>query len=1173
MCLRPLIIHLAVLLALAPFVRPAESKVSNVPALGSEVGKIDFSSQIRPIISSKCFACHGPDNEARKANLRLDSLGTATQEHKGRRAIVPGKPEESELLKRLLSHDPDEVMPPPEAKNPVKPTELALLRRWIAQGADYTPHWAWQKPTAVALPRVRNSKWPRNGIDPFILERLEKAGVAPSAEADRPTIARRVAFDLTGLPPEPGLLNAFLNDHRPHAYECFVDQLLASPHYGERWARVWLDLARYADSSGYGSDPLRPNIWPFRDWIIGAFNRNLSYEQFTREQLAGDLLPGATEDQVIATSFHRNTMTNTEGGTEDEEWRVAAVKDRANVTAQVWMGLTMGCAQCHSHKFDPITQREYYSFYGFFNQTADNDQPDESPTRALFSLIELKRRAELQTKIGELETRYRVPNAAYESELAAWALEAAKPIAWDVLHPKTALSVGKEGAQLEIAPDHSVSARGLSPDRDLYCVTVPVPAGTTAFRLEALVAPDLPNQGPGRTEADGNFVVNDLRAYAASTPSQPVKARFVRLAKSGEKLQLAVTEVQVFSQGRNIAPLGTAKASSAGYLADAAKAIDGNTDGNLNSAHSTSQTLPQKNPWWQLDLGSEQSVDELALWSPYQSEQLKGAHLELRDDAGRTVWETELTDVAYPVARVGPAAARELTLRNATSDYFQPDFPAGKSIDRDTARNSGWAIGGATGKDHALAFELAEPLSSNTIVLFHLAQNYGEKHTLGHFRFSATSQALPVRLLPGTVAAAVAATPAERTEALRQALDDHYRPLSKTFGELAKTLSDTRQKRENIGGTPLPVMRELGGDQRRQTALLHKGNYLTPGDPVTAGVPAAFHPWRQDQPTNRLGLATWLTDRENPLTARVAVNRYWSQLMGQGLVESEEDFGTQGTLPTHRELLDWLAVVFQSPSGTGTALQPALDWDMKALVKLMVTSATYRQSSVATAAQLERDPRNRLYGRALRRRLDAEAVRDQALAVSGLLAKKIGGPSVYPFQPEGLWRAAFNGQRSWATSEGEDRYRRGIYTFLRRTVPYPSMATFDAPSRETCTLRRLPTNTPLQAYVTMNDPVFVEAAQALGRRLIREGGENPTDRIRFGLKLLTGRTANDAQIATLLQLYHSELANYQTLIDDAVQLTTRPLGPLPFGWDAAEAAAWTAVANVQLNLDAVLTRG
>lgn len=755
--------------------------------------QVDFTRDVRPILAQKCFVCHGPDAENREAGLRLDLREAATGRlESGSSALVPGDLPNSELIRRITSGDPDERMPPVEAGDRLSEAEIDRLRRWILAGGEYAQHWSFVKPVRPMLPAVDDVEhvdWPQNGIDNFILARLKQENLRPSPRANRYMLIRRVSLSLRGLPPSPEEVEAFVADPRPDAYERVVEQYLAEPAFGERWARVWLDLARYADSKGYGSDPLR-TIWHYRDWVIDALNANMPYDRFTIEQLAGDLLPDATPMQKLATAFHRNTMTNTEGGTDDEEFRVAAVRDRVDTTMQVWMGLTMGCAKCHNHRYDPITQKEYYRFYAFFNQTADADRPDEAPTMEMPTKELLAQRDEIETKIAELN------------------------------------------AQLMSA--------------------------------------------------------NDKKAI-------------------------------------------------------------------------------------------EKQIAEL--------------------------------------------------------EELMPEIPT------------------------------------------------------------------------------------------------------------------------------VPVMQELTGDKRRSTYVMVKGNFLVKGEQVEPATPASFHPFADDVELNRLGVARWLVDAENPLTARVTVNRFWARLFGKGIVETEEDFGTQGELPSHPELLDWLATEFVR-----------LDWDVKALLRLIVTSETYRQTAKVSPALLKRDPRNRLLARGPRFRLEAEMVRDQALALSGLLSRKMHGPSVFPPQPPDLWRAAFNGRdRNWATSQGEDRYRRGLYTFWRRTVPYPSMATFDAPSREICSVRRLQTNTPLQAFVTLNDPVYVEAAQALARRIFRHPASDAEDRSRFALGLCLGRPPEEDAVSELAALYESELAYYRENLAAAEQLATEPLGPLPGEMPAAELAAWTVVANVLLNLDGVLT--
>jgi hypothetical protein len=811
--------------------------------------KVDYIREVRPILAKHCFACHGPDEAMRKGGLRLDRRESATKPlESGETAIVPGDPESSALVFRVTEDDDTLRMPPAKTGARLAPATVDVLKRWIEQKAEYAQHWSLIPPASLPLPGVHDSAWPKNGIDRWILARLEREGLEPSPEANRYTLLRRASLDLRGLPPTPLEVDRCIGDPAPDAFDRAVDRFLDDPAFGERWARLWLDLARYADSAGLGSDPLRPNMWRYRDWVIDAFNANMPFDQFTLRQLAGDLLPSPSMEDRIATAFHRNTMTNTEGGTDDEEFRVAAVKDRVDTTAQVWLGLTMGCAKCHSHKYDPIAHDEYYRFYAFFNQSADNDQPDESPTIPVATPALAAKVQKLDAQIAALRSKLETPNPAVAAGLARW--------------------------ESSLAPSNAAARKGV----------------------------------------------------------------------------------------------------------------------------------------------------------------------------------------------------------------------------------------------------------------------------------------------PAAVLAAIDTPPAMRTKPQLDALARHYQSIAPDLAPIRDEIAALEKSRPKI--PVLPVMVELPEKSRRVTRILRKGNFLDPAGPVQPGVPKSLHPFPKDAPTNRLGLARWLFDPANPLTARVVVNRFWAQLFGAGLVETEEDFGTQGEPPSHPELLDWLAVRYRD-SG----------WDTKALLRLIVTSATYRQSSKVRPELKKHDPRNRLLARAPRIRLEAEMVRDQALALSGLLSHKVGGPSVFPPQPDGLWQAAFNGQRTWSTSKGEDRYRRGIYVFWRRTVPYPSMATFDAPSREICAIKRVRTNTPLQSFVTLNDPVYVEAAQALARRIVREGGKGAWDRTRFALQLCQGRPPAPEQITRIVTLLADELERFCDDRTAAAALATDPLGPLPPGMDAADLAAWTAVANVLLNLDSVLTRG
>ena len=764
-----------------------------------------FTRDIKGILSNRCVRCHGPDPEGRAGGgdegLRLDTFAGATADLGGHTAIVPGKPEESELIRRITSNDPDVVMPPPEAGDRLPETQVDLLRRWIAAGATYEPHWAYVPPKRPPVPAVNHSAWPKNDIDRFILARLETEGLAPQPEADRATLVRRLALDLTGLPPTPEDVDAFVADTSADAVERLVDRLLAHDGYGEHMARQWLDLARYADSAGYADDPPR-TIWGWRDWVIRAFEANMSFDEFTLRQLAGDLLPNATLDDRVATAFHRNTLTNNEGGTIDEEFRTVAVIDRVNTTMSTWMGTTMACAQCHDHKYDPLSQQEYFQLYAILNNTADADLKDESPV--------------------------------------------------------------------------------------------------------------------------------------------------VRL------------------------------------------------------------------PWKEID-------DQ------------------------RAPLEKELAEIEAGIPKLEQPPA---------NDGSEPP---------------------------------------------------------------------------------------------------EFRPAR-------RIVADLRQRLEETPAATVPVLQELTGDRRRSTRIQLRGNWQNLGDEVREGVPKVFSdaPVAEGGRVDRLALAKWLVAPANPLTARVIVNRLWERFFGIGIVSTSEEFGSQGDLPSHPELLDWLACELVE-SG----------WNLKAIQRLIVTSAAYRQTSKCPPDLAARDPENRLVACGPRVRLSAEVIRDQALAASGLLSRKKEGPSVKPPQPNLGLRAAFGGSTDWQTSTGEDRYRRAIYTTWRRSNPYPSMATFDAPSREVCTVRRPRTNTPLQALVTLNDPAFVEAAQALARRMVNEGGSAAADRAARGFRLVLARHPTPAEIDRLVGLHAEAKADFAHAADDAAKMATDPLGPVPsdFPTDTADLAAWTVVANVILNLD------
>ena len=850
-------------------------------------------------------------------------------------------------------------------------------------------------------------------------------------------------------------------------------------------------------------------------------------------------------------------MTNTEGGTDDEEWRVAAVKDRAAVTAQTWMGLTMGCAQCHSHKFDPISQDEYYRFYALFNQTEDNDQPGEQPLLPIPTAEERTKMDALKSEIASLEKGMNNNTPELEKELAAWMETQKTPVAWETLDIATLTTGGVAAPKWEKLPDGSILTRGGQVDAITFDLTATTKLhALTGLRLEVLPDDSLPGRGPGHSSG-GNGVVSEATVTALPAADGAPLVRYVRVVLPGKKKHLHLAEVQVFSGKDNIGTSGKASQSSTSLGAEALRAIDGNTDGVFDH-HSVTHTNEENDPWWEVDLGSARPVDRLAVWNRTEAaERLSNWRIRALDEKRQPVWERDITETPAPTFTSAVDGSRAVALTKASADFSQDKWAVEMAMDGKP--ETGWAWAPQTGQAHQAVFEFAQPVDALRLRIA-LAQNYGASHMLGRFRLSVTAAAPPLNILPENIRVILAGT--SRTPEQQKTLFDYYRPLSKTLADVKAKLEEKKKALADIKPVAVPVMRELAKDKQRKSHFLNKGNFLDPGAEVQPGFPVAFGAVPGGAPMNRTGVVQWIFSEDNPLTARVTVNRFWAALFGTGLVETEEDFGMQGTYPSHPELLDWLAMEFREGG-----------WDVKRLLKLIVTSATYRQTSVVTAAIAAADPRSRLLSHYPRRRLDAEQVRDQALTLSGLLSRKIGGPSVYPPQPDGLWKAAFNGERTYSTSKGEDRYRRGLYTIWRRTVPYPSMATFDAPSRESCTIRRVPTNTPLQAYVTLNDPVYVEAAQALARRLIKDGGPDKTGRIHFGLTLTLSRPPDPAAAAALLALFDSELARYTADPAAALKLATEPLGALPAGLTAPEVAAWTAVANVLLNLDGVLMKG
>ena len=923
--------------------------------------KIDFNSQIKSLLSNRCIACHGPDEEDRKAGLRLDTFEGATHDLDGYSAIVPGNPEDSEILFRITLPKGDaDLMPPKGRGERLSEEEVALLREWIKQGAQYDKHWSYKQPVRLQTPQGIHP------VDHFIRKRLREEGLKLSPRADRRTLARRVSLDLIGLPPRLEEVESFVAAKDPKAYENFVDRLLARSEFGEHWARMWLDLARYADSAGYADDPPR-TIWAYRDYVIRAFNKNLPFDEFTIEQIAGDLLPEADEDQLIATAFHRNTQTNNEGGTNDEEFRNVAVVDRVNTTFATWMGTTMACANCHTHKYDPITHEEYFRVFDILNQTEDSDKRDERPTLQVKDDASEQRRIPLRKQIEELK--------------------------------------------LTIKQSKPAPAKAAPPAR-----------------------------------------------------KGPLKARFVRIINPDKQSYLHLAEVEVYQGGKNLALSGKATQISTGYNGPAKLAIDGKTDGDYFVGKSVTHTAKADGPWLEIDLGSEQAVDRIVVFN--------------RTDGGAGSRLKQFWAVAY-----------------------------------DARRKPVWAH---------LSKETPNPKWEGKIPKTYDAFSKADKDFLASY--------------------------------LKM---DQPSPSD----ALTKKLKDLEKKLAAVKGPTVPIFRELPKERRRKTFIHLRGSYLSHGEQVQAGFPTSLFPAPQgvEKPT-RLDLAKWLVDEKNPLTARVSVNRFWEKIFGVGLVATSEEFGSQGELPSHPELLDWLATEFVR---TG--------WDVKAFIRLLVTSEAYLQNSHVTDELAARDPANRLLARGPRIRLSAEMVRDQALAVAGLLSSKMYGPPVRPPQPNMGLRAAFGGGIDWKTSAGEDRYRRGLYTTWRRSNPYPSMATFDAPNREVCTVRRDRTNTPLQALVTLNDPVYVEAAQSLARIMLK-AGENPSDQLKAGFERCLARPPGEAELDRLVKLFEQVRTRYAEDAELAKKMATDPLGPAPKDADLADLASLTVAANVLLNLDEILMK-
>ena len=975
------------------------------------VVKIGFNDQIRPILSNSCFACHGPDEKKRSAGLRLDTREGAIEMTDGVAAIVPGKPEKSTLLERVAAHDVEERMPPPESKKPYLTKEqIALLRQWIAEGASYESHWAFAPLSDAKPPTVRDAKWPRSSIDNFILARLEKENIQPAKEADRATLIRRVYLDLTGLLPSPAEVRAFVADRRPNAYEIVVDHLLASPHYGERWGRHWLDQARYADSSGYTVDNER-TMWPYRDWVIKALNDDMPFDQFTIEQLGGDLLPNAKKPQLIATAFHRNTGINEEGGVNAEQYRNEAVVDRVNTTSTVWLGLTTGCAQCHTHKFDPITHREYYEMFAFFNHTEDAN--NRGPT--------------VRVAQGEVFGQGGPSEALLAAQQAAWEKQELARLTVPVANNQAALWTPAQyveydteaNAGFKLLPDNSLLSDGRGGSNDTYRVVAKSTLEKiAALRLRVIPHESLPKTGPG-TASNGNFV---LTAIEVTLDGKPVK------------------------------------------------------------------------------------------------------------------------------------------IKTASADHEQPGYPAGATLDG--KGTTGWAINAGPNSKvkmnspHEAVFYFEKPIVPNGKALqVRLKHELNDKYLIGRFdlAFCATSPPPPMSEATIALLAALQVAPDERNAMQKATVREAFLPNS--------TQPNTVE---------LMVMKER--PQARQTHVLLRGDFLRPDTkvgPLEPNVLRVLPPLKAQGRANRLDLARWLVREDNPLTPRVTMNRVWMRYFGTGLVETDDDFGSQGSPPSHPELLDWLGREFIRKK-----------WSMKAMHRLIVTSATYRQSSKVRPELQEKDPLNRLLARQSRLRVEAEIVRDAALSASGLLTPVVGGPGVRPPQPSGVY-AFTQTKKTWTANEGADRYRRAMYTVFYRSAPYPLFGTFDSPDFQTTCTRRPRSNTPLQSLTLANDPAFLEIAQGLSARVLREVTEKPEAagkksdekslldrRLNHVFFLCLSRSPSVKEMSILRNFYNAQKRTFATKTDAASML----LSPELKQGDVASTAALVCVARAVLNADAFIAR-
>ena len=1028
--------------SLAPIAPAAAAEPDRLPPAADR--PVDFAKDIEPLFKKNCHSCHGSEHQ--EGGLRLDQKKRALDGGDLGREIVPGKSAESRLVRLVAGIDDELGLMPPDGKGKrLGAAEIGLIRAWIDQGAAWPDvgqaaaaarrHWSLEPIVQLAPPAVSDSNWPRTPIDAFILARLEREKLAPSPPAERTTLLRRLHLDLIGLPPTPEQLDEFLGDLHPDSTERLVDRLLASPHFGERWGRHWLDLARYADSDGYEKDRPRPFAWRYRDWVIAALNADMPFDQFTIEQLAGDLLPEATLAQRTASGLHRNTLHNTEGGIDPEEDRFKKTVDRTNTLGTIWLGLTVGCAQCHTHKYDPITQREYYSLYAFFNSLEELDIEAPTPEQAVKLAADRENHAAELAKLREALSKYERDELS--AAQAKWeSVTASAPIVWQTIELTSTAS--KHGATFANQSDGSTLVSGTNTVSDVYTLEAAVPAGkVTAIRLEVLPEKSLPKSGPGRSD-NGNFV---LAKFSATQ-----------------------------------------------------KPLTG-------------------------------------------------------DDSA--------------------AEPQPVTLVAARADHSQKGFAPELALNDNPA--DGWAISPQSGKRHVAVFEAKESFGfeSGTKLTITLDQAYSKPapHNIGCFRLSVAAAPPPVPLegIPAEIAKAVATPSSERTEDQVKAIDAFHRTIDGEHVRLTKAIADHQAKAPKLPDDQ-KAQAVSQRSEPRVTNVLLRGDFLSPGESVEPGTVAVLPPLADsDGKADRLDLARWLVDPAHPLTSRVAANRVWQQMFGRGLVATSDDFGKQGEPPSHPKLLDWLAREYQADG-----------WSLKELIRTIACSRVYQQSSAPRRELTAVDPENILLARQSRRRVEAEIIRDLSLAAGGLLAERIGGPSVHPPQPAEYAGLTYAGSAKWVESRGADRYRRGLYTFFQRTSPYPMLMTFDSPDSNECSARRQTSNTPLQALTIWNDPAFFEASQSLARRVVREvpaaGDPRAFVRRRAGhvFTLCLSRRPSEPELSDLVALFDDQVR--LTLQDEAAAKQIAGPDPLPEGTTVAELAAWVGVSRTVLNLDEFITR-